>query len=206
MALQKKFFWVYGRQTTTKTVITSLDQKTELIADTGVMGPSPFQGQTNPATFTTQVTNWALIGEMSSGGQKGIGADAFVNADKGDTLALAGGDIPVISEKIMSELKSFDVDAAAWSTAAISGAAGAMPLRKRLCTLETTVNVDLAFIDPTIASKDTGTAVCYFVWDVPFHVGFAGPAADVPSLPCSVDKDVSNASDYLDIVTVDLAT
>ena len=117
MSLQKRFYWVYARQTDTKEVVTDVDTPGELI--TNVIGASPYQGL---ADSHDTVTEWSLVGELSTGGFKATDLEAFIRGEKGDTLPLSGGDNPIISEKLTAELKSFDVDNVAWSTAAVSGA------------------------------------------------------------------------------------
>lgn len=197
--MQKRFFWIYGRQTTTKMAMGDVDTNAKVLhATTGVTGAAPYKGQTG---CDADPEEWSIIGEISAGGLKAISGDAFMRAEKGDTLPLSGGDVPVISEKLVSEFLSFDADTTAWSAAANAGAYGAMALRKRLCTLETGVNVDLAFIDPITCTGAATITVNYFMWDVPFHVALDVTAGGTPNLPCSVEKEVSNATDNLDVGT-----
>lgn len=195
MSLQKRFYWVYARQTTTKEVAADVDDPTAL--GTNVIGASPYQGEAGAAA---DVIKWALIGEMASGSLKAVGDDAFIKGEKGDSLPLSGGDNPIISEKLTSELKSFDVDTAAWATAAASGALGAMPLRKRLSSNITGKNIDLAFIDVRSPLLASGVS-CYnfYVWDVPAHVGIEVPAGEAAFLPMTIEKDVSDLADHIDV-------
>ena len=193
--LQKRFYWVYARQTTTKEVVADVDDPTGL--GTNVIGASPYEGEAGAAADKIK---WALVGEIAAGSLKAIGEDAFIKGEKGDSLPLSGGDNPVISEKLTSELKSFDVKDAAWSTAAEAGSFGSMPLRKRLSSNVTGKNIDLAFIDvrsPLLASGVSTYNI--YVWDVPVHVGVEIPAGDAPFFPVTIEKDVSDLADHIDI-------
>ena len=195
MSLKKGFYWIYARQTTTKEVVADVDTPAELISN--VIGVAPYEGESGAAA---DVNKWALVGEISVGGLKATGMDALIKGEKGDSLPLSGGDNPIISEKLLSELKSFDMKDCAWSTAEESGAFGAMPLRKRLSSNVTGKNIDLAFIDaraPLLAAS--ASVYNFFIWDVPAHVGIEIPAGEAPYFPVTIEKDVSDLNDNLDV-------
>ena len=199
--MKKIYYKVYGRQKGVREVIG--DVNAMVLAGTGnlatnVVGETPLhEGE---ADAETAATSWALIGESSAGGLAQIANGAFIKGEKGDTQPLAGGENPVISEKVLAELISFDVTTASWSTAAGSGTFGSMPLRQRLATIVTGVNVDLAFIDVRcLQHKVGGTYQNIYAWDVPLYVGIDAIAGESAKHPCSVDKEVSQLESEIDV-------
>ena len=194
-AILKIHYWIYMRQTAAKEVAASVTPPADLISN--VIGASPYQGESGAAA---DVNKWALVGEKATGALKAIETGAFFKGEKGDQQLLAGGENPVISEKALSEFASFDVDNAAWETAATSGAFGAMPIRKRYSTNVTGKNVDLAFIDvrsPLLVSP--GITQNLFMWDVPCHVGLEAVAGALAKLPVTIEREVSDLNDHIDI-------
>jgi len=185
MPVLKRYYDVYMRRTATKYASTVVGDSTAIGTSIQEMG-----------TTYTDATKWNLIGLMTAGGVVGMNTGAFVRGEKGDEQALADGSNLVISENIIAEFQSFDVDAVSWGGAATSGAAAALPVRKRFSTNVTGLNVDIAFID-----KELGTEIVQniYVWDVPVHVGINFEAGAIPQFPISISKEVSDLSNYLDV-------
>lgn len=191
--MKKIYYKIYARQTTTKLAAGDVDTGAKLITE--IIG-SDGSGKTS---FATNSDYFALVGENGVDGLAEVDAAAFMRGELGDRQPLAGGENPVISEKMLAELISFDVNGASWSTAAESGAIGAMPLRKRLSTNVTGVNIDLAFIDVRAVKAIAGTYQNKLMWDVPFYVGLDVVAGEPDKHPCSVEKEVSQLEEELDV-------
>jgi hypothetical protein len=195
--LRKKNLWVYGRQTSTLLVAGDVDTDGNL--ETNVTGTSPYYGE---AGAVATVTDFARIGDMEALGIKGIDEGAELKGEVGDRKLLADGNNPVISEKIAAAFKSFDLDTMAWQGGATTGAFGAMPLRKRLATIETGKNVDLCFVESELDTFTAGDVIrVYYVHNVPFHVAFELIANALSSLPCSVEKEVGLLTDSIYVYT-----
>ena len=199
--MKKNFYKVYARQAAGREANTNFNAI--IYAGTGVLatnliGAAPLhEGE---ASAETIVTDFALVGESSAGGLAEIAAGAFIKGEKGDSQALAGGENPVISEKALAELISFNVNEASWSTAEAAGTFGAMPLRQRLATIVTNKNVDLVFVDVRcIEHSSVATIPNIFLWDVPFYVGLESVAGEPMKHPCSVEKEVSQLEGNLDV-------
>jgi len=187
MPVLKRYYDVYMRRTATKLASTAVDTSTEIAA-----------AIINDATADyTDATVWNLIGEMSAGGVVGVSSGAFIRGEKGDEQALADGSNLVISENLLAELQSFDVDGVSWGAAAGTGASGAMPVRKRFSTNVTGLNVDIAYIDKELGNE---TVQNIYAWNVPVHIGINVEAGAIPQLPISISKEVSSLTNYLDVI------
>lgn len=199
-AVKKIYYWIYMRQSIAKEVAAICTDQTAIEA--GIMGASPYQGE---GTDYDDPEKWWLMGTMSNGGQKGIAAGAFLKGEKGDTLPLAGGENPVISEKALAEFQSFDVDKNAWATAATGAAAwGTVPIRKAFSTNISGKNVDICFVDartPYLVTASGDTTEIAFMWDVPCHVGVELIAGEAPKMNVTIERDVSDLNDHIDIFT-----
>ena len=192
--MEKVFYKIYARQTQGREPNTNFSDNAVL--QTNCIG-STGQGETG---FATDADLFALIAEMTSGGIVGVEEGAMIKGEKGDNQPLADGGKPVISENILAELTSFDVTEISWSNTEDDGAAGAMPLRKRLSSNVTGKNIDIAYIDVrTIKDAAPGDYYNIFAWDVPIHIGLEVIAGAIPKHPASIDKEVSALEEELDV-------
>ena len=191
--MEKSYYKIFARQANGREANTNFNTNDTL--QTNCIGTG--QGETG---FATDADLFALVGETTSGGLVGVDAGATIKGEKGDSKPLADGANPVISEKIIAELTSFDVTEISWSNTEDDGAAGAMPLRKRLSSNVTGKNVDLVFVDVRAYKNSiAGTYYNIFAWDVPLHVGLEAIAGDMAKHPCSIEKEVSQLEEELDV-------
>lgn len=197
-AILKIHYWVYARQTTTKEVAANVNTPAKVIS---IIIGAAADGYPGESDAHTEVKSWGLIGGMAASALKGVESGASFKGEKGDQQMLAGGENLVVSEKALAEFASFDVDNAAWQTAAASGSLAALPLRKRLSTNVTGKNIDLAFIDarcPLMVSP--AIAHNLYMWDVPCHVGLEAVAGAIPKLPVTIEREVSDLNDHIEIL------
>ena len=193
--MEKLYFRVFGRQKGTRLEGSALDTFAKL--QTQVMG-SDGNGATG---FATDPTIFALIGQ--TGGLVMVDEGATGSVEAGDRKMLAGGENPVISEKIASELANLAVGNTQWSNAGTVGAAGAMPFRKRYGTNVTGKNIDLIFVDVrAFNDAPAGTYQTFCMWDVPGYVGLNFTSGEAAKMPLTVDQEVSQIEERVDVYDV----